>query len=125
MELEVGAITGAVWAREQQPRFGSSATAIASVDWERAPGSIAPAHPEAPAREATSRASSSRRAAEKALTAVVPGGLHPGDLHPDRSTDLVRALGDERGLESQVSQLCGEVDEKGGDRPSSTARSRA
>ena len=98
-------------ARRAQPRADAiSATATATATGRPAPAPSNCASPSC-ARAATSRLPGAAADGREGADRGDPGGLHPGHLNP-----LGRRPGQGLGMEgiskSQVSRLCGEIDER-------------
>ena len=110
MELEIGARTGAEWGEKSKDRLAQR-NGYRERDWETRAGTVE-------LRISKLRKGSyfpgflePRRMAEKALTAVIQEAYVQGVS--TRSVDeLVKAMGMTGISKSQVSRLCGEIDDK-------------
>jgi putative transposase len=110
MEMEVGAITGAAWGEKSGGRLVQR-NGYRERDWEARAGTVALRIPKLRRGSYFPGFLDRRRAAEKALTAVIQEAYIQGIS--TRSVDsLVRALGMSGISKSQVSRLCGEIDER-------------
>jgi len=110
MELEVGAITGAAWRERSAVRFVQR-NGYRERDWETRAGAIALRIPKLRKGSYFPGFLDPRRMAEKALTAVIQEAYIQG-ISTRSVDDLVRALGMSGVSKSQVSRLCGEIDER-------------
>jgi transposase-like protein len=110
MELEVGAITGAAWGEKSEGRFVQR-NGYRERDWETRAGAIALRIPKLRKGSYFPGFLDPRRAAEKALIAVVQEAYVQG-ISTRGVDDLVKALGMSGVSKSQVSRLCGEIDER-------------
>ena len=110
MELEVGARTGAGYGEKNADRLAQR-NGYRDRDWETRAGTVELRIPKLRRGSYFPAFLEPRRLAEKALTAVVQEAYVQGIS--TRSVDeLVRAMGMEGISKSQVSRLCGEIDER-------------
>ena len=110
MELEVGAATGAGYG-EKNPLRMAQRNGYRDRDWETRAGSVELRIPKLRKGSYFPGFLEPRRMAEKALTAVIQEAYVQGIS--TRSVDeLVKAMGMDGISKSQVSRLCGEIDER-------------
>jgi transposase-like protein len=118
MELEVGGLTGAAWG-EKSPERLVSRNGYRDRAWETRAGTVELRIPKLRKGSYFPGFLEPRRMAEKALTAVIQEAYIHG-VSTRSVDDLVKALGMSGVSKSQVSRLCGEIDERVGaflDRP--------
>ena len=118
MELEVGAVTGAAHG-ERSPDRQVQRNGYRDRDWQTRAGTVELRIPKLRRGSYFPASLEPRRTAEKALTAVVSAeavaSVREAYVHgvSTRSVDdLVRAMGMDGVSKSQVSRLCGEIDER-------------
>jgi putative transposase len=121
MELEVEGLTGAGYGEKSQERQVQR-NGYRDRSWETRAGTVELRIPKLRKGSYFPGFLEPRRMAEKALTAVVQEAYVQG-VSTRSVDDLVQAMGMSGISKSQVSRLCGEIDDKV--RPSSIARSRA
>ena len=110
MELEVEGLTGGgVWGEE--PRTPRAAQRLPRRDWETRAGTVELRIPKLRKGTYFPGFLEPRRMAEKALTAVVQEAYVQG-VSTRSVDDLVQAMGMSGISKSQVSRLCGEIDDK-------------
>jgi len=110
MELEVGAATGAAYG-EKNPLRTAQRNGYRERDWETRAGTVELRIPKLRRGSYFPAFLEPRRLAEKALTAVIQEAYVQG-ISTRSVDDLVRAMGLEGISKSQVSRLCGEIDER-------------
>src|SRR3981189_249874 len=110
MEWEVGAVTGAGYG-EKDPLRLAQRNGYRDRDWETRAGTVELRIPKLRRGSYFPVFLEPRRLAEKALTAVVQEAYVQG-ISTRSVDDLVRAMGMEGISKSQVSRLCGEIDER-------------
>src|SRR5438132_3940097 len=110
MELEVGAATGAAYG-EKNPLRTAQRNGYRERDWETRAGTVELRIPKLRRGSYFPGFLEPRRTAEKALTAVVQEAYVQG-ISTRSVDDLVQAMGMEGISKSQVSRLCGEIDER-------------
>src|ERR1700710_1250269 len=110
MELEVGGQTGAAFG-EKSARRTSQRNGYRERDWETWAGTVELRIPKLRRGSYFPSFLEPRRMAEKALTAVIQEAYIQG-ISTRSVDDLVKALGLEGISKSQVSRLCGEIDER-------------
>ena len=118
MELEVGGLTGAAWGEKSAERLVSR-NGYRDRVWETRAGTVELRIPRLRRGSYFPGFLEPRRMAEKALTAVIQEAYIQG-VSTRSVDDLVKALGMSGISKSQVSRLCGEIDERVGaflDRP--------
>src|SRR6187431_1190255 len=112
MEMEVGASTGAAYG-EKNPLRLAQRNGYRERDWETRAGTVELRIPKLRKGSYFPGFLEPRRMAEKALTAVIQEAYVQGVS--TRSVDeLVKAMGMSGVSKSQVSRLCGEIDERVG-----------
>lgn len=110
MDLEVGGLTGAGYGEKSTDRLAQR-NGYRERDWETRAGTVELRIPKLRRGSYFPVFLEPRRLAEKALTAVVQEAYVQG-LSTRSVDDLVRAMGMEGISKSQVSRLCGEIDER-------------
>src|SRR3954462_13283495 len=110
LELEVGAATGAAYG-EKSPLRTAQRNGYRDRDWETRAGTVELRIPKLRKGSYFPGLLEPRRMAEKALTAVVQEAYVQG-VSPRSVDDLVQAMGMTGISKSQVSRLCGEIDDK-------------
>src|SRR6186713_2587284 len=110
MELEVGAATGAGYG-EKSPLRTAQRNGYRDRDWETRAGTVELRIPKLRKGSYFPGFLEPRRMAEKALTAVIQEAYIHG-VSTRSVDDLVKALGMGGISKSQVSRLCGEIDER-------------
>ena len=110
MELEVGGLTGAAQA-EKHPWRLAQRNGYRDRSWETRAGTVELRIPKLRKGSYFPGFLEPRRMAEKALTAVVQEAYVQG-VSTRSVDDLVQAMGMSGISKSQVSRLCGEIDEK-------------
>lgn len=108
MELEVGAKTGAAYGEKNDFRL---AQRNGYRDWETRAGTVELRIPKLRTGSYFPSFLEPRRMAEKALTAVIQEAYIQG-VSTRSVDDLVKAMGMSGISKSQVSRLCGEIDDK-------------
>jgi putative transposase len=112
MELEVEGLTGATYGEKNPERLAQrNATATATAPGRRVSGTVELCIPKLRKGTYFPGFLEPRRVAEKALTAVVQEAYVHG-VSTRLVDDLVKAMGMSGISKSQVSRLCGEIDEK-------------
>ena len=110
MEMEVGALTGAVYG-EKSPERRAQRNGYRDRAWETRAGTVELRIPKLRTGSYFPGFLEPRRMAEKALTAVIQEAYIQG-ISTRSVDDLVKALGMSGISKSQVSRLCEEIDEK-------------
>src|SRR5690242_21136757 len=110
MELEVGELTGAAHG-ERSPDRLVQRNGYRERDWQTRAGTVELRIPKLRRGSYFPAFLEPRRLAEKALTAVIQEAYIQG-ISTRSVDDLVRAMGMEGIGKSQVSRLCGEIDER-------------
>ena len=110
MELEVGAVTGAVYG-EKNPARRVQRNGYRDRDWETRAGTVELRIPKLRKGSYFPGFLEPRRMAEKALTAVIQEAYVQG-ISTRSVDDLVKAMGMSGISKSQVSRLCEEIDGK-------------
>src|SRR4029077_17604961 len=110
MELEVGAVTGAGYG-EKNPLRMAQRHRYRDRGWEKRAGSVELRIPKLRKGSYFPGFLEPRRMAEKALTAVIQEAYVQG-ISTRSFDDLVQAMGMSGISKSQVSRLCGEIDDK-------------
>ena len=110
MELEVGGLTGAAHG-ERSPERLVQRNGYRERDWQTRAGTVELRIPKLRRGSYFPAFLEPRRMAEKALTAVIQEAYVQG-ISTRSVNDLVRAMGLEGVSKSQVSRLCGEIDDK-------------
>jgi transposase-like protein len=110
MALEVGALTGAGYG-EKTPERLVQRNGYRERDWHTRAGTVELRIPKLRKGSYFPGFLEPRRMAEKALTAVIQEAYVQG-ISTRSVDDLVKAMGMDGISKSQVSQLCGEIDEK-------------
>src|SRR6187455_607539 len=110
MEMEVGASTGAAYG-EKNPLRLAQRNGYRERDWETRAGTVELRIPKLRKGSYFPGFLEPRRMAEKALTAVVQEAYVQG-VSTRSVDDLVQAMGMTGISKSQVSRLCGEIDDK-------------
>src|SRR3954464_5138475 len=110
MELEVAGLTGAGYGEKSANRLAQR-NGYRDRDWETRAGTVELRIPKLRRGSYFPAFLEPRRLAEKALTAVVQEAYVQG-ISTRSVDDLVRAMGMEGISKSQVSRLCGEIDER-------------
>jgi len=110
MALEVGALTGAGYG-EKTPERLVQRNGYRERDWHTRAGTVELRIPKLRKGSYFPGFLEPRRMAEKALTAVIQEAYVQG-ISTRSVDDLVKAMGMEGISKSQVSRLCGEIDEK-------------
>ena len=110
MELEVGAVTGAVYG-EKNPARRVQRNGYRDRDWETRAGTVELRIPKLRKGSYFPGFLEPRRMAEKALTAVIQEAYVQG-LSTRSVDNLVKAMGMSGISKSQVSRLCEEIDDK-------------
>ena len=121
MELEVEGLTGAAYG-EKTPERLAQRNGFRDRTWETRAGTVELRIPKLRRGSYFPAFLEPRRLAEKALTAVIQEAYVQG-ISTRSVDDLVKAMGMTGISKSQVSRLCGEIDERC--RPSSAGRSGA
>src|SRR6476660_6795080 len=110
MEIEVGALTGAAHGEKTAARLAQR-NGYRERDWGTRAGTVELRIPKLRKGSYFPGFLEPRRTAEKALTAVIQEAYIQG-ISTRSVDDLVRAMGMEGISKSQVSRLCGEIDER-------------
>jgi putative transposase len=110
MELEVGSLTGAGHGERSAERINQR-NGYRARDWETRAGTVELRIPKLRRGSYYPCFLEPRRLAEKALTAVIQEAYVQG-VSTRSVDDLVKAMGMSGISKSQVSRLCGEIDEK-------------
>ena len=110
MALEVGALTGAGYG-EKNPDRRAQRNGYRERDWHTRAGTVELRIPKLRKGSYFPGFLEPRRMAEKALTAVIQEAYVQG-ISTRSVDDLVKAMGMDGISKSQVSRLCGEIDEK-------------
>src|SRR6185437_7476039 len=110
MELEVEGVTGAAHG-ERSPERINQRNGYRERDWQTRAGTVELRIPKLRRGSYFPAFLEPRRMAEKALTAVIQEAYVQG-ISTRSVDDLVRAMGMEGISKSQVSRLCGEIDER-------------
>ena len=110
MELEVGGLTGATWGEKSAERLVQR-NGYRDRVWETRAGTVELRIPKLRKGSYFPGFLEPRRLAEKALTAVIQEAYIQG-VSTRSVDDLVKALGMGGISKSQVSRLCGEIDER-------------
>ena len=110
MALEVGALTGAGYGEKTTERLAQR-NGYRERDWHTRAGTVELRIPKLRKGSYFPGFLEPRRMAEKALTAVIQEAYVQG-ISTRSVDDLVKAMGMEGISKSQVSRLCGEIDEK-------------
>ena len=110
MELEVEGLAGAAYGEKSAERFVQR-NGYRDRSWETRAGTVEPRIPKLRKGSYFPGFLEPRRMAEKALTAVVQEAYVQG-VSTRSVDDLVQAMGMTGISKSQVSRLCGEIDEK-------------
>ena len=110
MELEVGAMTGAAYGEKDPDRLVQR-NGYRDRDWETRAGKVELRIPKLRRGSYFPGFLEPRRMAEKALTAVIQEAYVQG-ISTRSVDDLVKAMGMSGLSKSQVSRLCGEIDDK-------------
>src|SRR3954465_13543233 len=110
MEMEVAGLTGAAYGEESSERLAQR-NGYPGGAWETRGGAGELRIPKLRKGSYLPAFLEPRRLAEKALTAVVQEAYIQG-ISTRSVDDLVRAMGMEGISKSQVSRLCGEIDER-------------
>ena len=110
MELEVGGLTGAAWGEKSAERMVQR-NGYRDRVWETRAGTVELRIPKLRRGSYFPGFLEPRRLAEKALTAVIQEAYIQG-VSTRSVDDLVKALGMGGVSKSQVSRLCGEIDER-------------
>ena len=110
MALEVGALTGAGYGEKNPDRLAQR-NGYRERDWHTRAGTVELRIPKLRKGSYFPGFLEPRRMAEKALTAVIQEAYVQG-ISTRSVDDLVKAMGKDGISKSQVSRLCGEIDEK-------------
>ena len=110
MELEVGALTGAAYGEKSGERLAQR-NGYRDRDWQTRAGTVELRIPKLRKGSYFPGFLEPRRMAEKALTAVIQEAYIQG-VSTRSVGDLVQAMGGTGISKSQVSRLCGEIDER-------------
>ena len=110
MELEVGALTGAAYGEKSGERLAQR-NGYRDRDWQTRAGTVELRIPKLRKGSYFPGFLEPRRMAEKALTAVIQEAYIQG-VSTRSVDDLVQAMGGTGISKSQVSRLCGEIDER-------------
>jgi putative transposase len=110
MELEVGGLTGAGYGEKSAERLAQR-NGYRERDWETRAGTVELRIPKLRKGSYFPGFLEPRRLAEKALTAVIQEAYIQG-ISTRSVDDLVKAMGMSGISKSQVSRLCGEIDER-------------
>ena len=110
MELEVGALTGAAFGEKSGERLAQR-NGYRDRDWQTRAGTVELRIPKLRKGSYFPGFLEPRRLAEKALTAVIQEAYIHG-VSTRSVDDLVQAMGGTGISKSQVSRLCGEIDDR-------------
>ena len=110
MQLETDGLCGGA-PGERNPERTNQRNGYRDRDWQTRAGTVGLCIPKAAPGQLLSRLPRTPSHGRKGADGRDPGSLHPGYLHPLRR-DLVRSMGMDGLSKSQVSRLCGEIDER-------------